>query len=150
MKVRRGDYFGAFADRYSFDEATYLLVALERQFTLGGPARAIHVVSDGLDWCRARLGWMAEHAELTFQPEDSTPQQDLTTLASARRLVITHSSFGFWGAHLSNALYGDNEHLVVAPWFHDRSMRSGEASQLNPAWTVIRHIPGGWGPEPIR
>lgn len=53
-------------------------------------------------------------------------------------------------SHLSNALYGDNEHLVVAPWFHDRSMRSGEASQLNPAWTVIRHIPGGWGPEPSR
>lgn len=149
VNVRRGDYFSTYADRYSFDVSTYLRVAVGRQLLLGGPAQSIHVVSDDIGWCQERLGWLEEYAgELTFASAGPTPHEDFVALVTARRLVLTHTSFGYWGAHLSNALYGDNEELVVAPWFHNRTIWSGASYMLNPAWTVIRHIPGGWGPEP--
>jgi hypothetical protein len=146
VNVRRGDYFEpSFASRYAFDQEAYLRVALDRAARVGGPARRIHVVSDDIAWCRTTLGWLGDDAEVTFASDVPTPADDFATLISARRLVLTNSTFGYWAAHLSNGLHGDNHQDVVAPWFHDRTMWSGASYHLNPAWTVVRDIPGGWG-----
>jgi hypothetical protein len=145
VNVRRGDYFGAsFARRYAFDHEAYLHVALDRASRVGAPVRRIHVVSDDIAWCRTALTWLGDNAEVTFAAAGPTPADDFATLAGARRLILTNSTFGYWAAHFSNGLYGDNHQDVVAPWFHDRTMWSGASYQLNPAWTVVRDIPGGW------
>ena len=102
------------------------------------------MVSDDVAWCRANLTWIGDSAEVSFAPDADTPVEDFTTLATARRLVLTNSTFGYWAAHLSNGLYGDNHQHIVVPWFHDRTMWSGASYHLNPAWTVVRDIPGGW------
>ena len=150
VNVRRGDYFSPkFIDYYSFDQVAYLRVAVERAARVGDPISTFHVVSDDVAWCREHLAWLAdEGADLTFAPAESTPADDFVELATARRLILTHSTFGYWGAHFSNGLYGDNHADVIVPWFHDRTMWSGAASQLNPAWTVVKDIPGGWVPGP--
>ncbi len=150
VNIRRGDYYSPeFAPRYSIDTSAYLRVALDRALRLGGPITEVHVVSDGVPWCREHLGWIRDEiAPLTFARENATAAEDFTTLATARRLVLTHTTFGYWAAHLSNSVYADNEDLVVAPWFHDRTIAGGVAYHLNPSWTVVRHIPGGWVPEP--
>jgi hypothetical protein len=146
VNVRRGDYFEpSFASRYAFDQEAYLRVALDRAARVGGPARRIHVVSDDIAWCRTTLGWLGDDAEVTFALDEPTPADDFATLISARRLILTNSTFGYWAAHLSNGLHGDNYQDVVVPWFHDRTMWSGASYHLNPAWTVVRDIPGGWG-----
>ena len=146
VNVRRGDYFEpSFARRYAFDQEAYLRVALDRAADVGAPVRRVHVVSDDILWCRDALAWLGDDAELTFAPEHPTPAEDFATLASARRLVLTNSTFGYWAAHFSNGVHGDNHQDVVVPWFHDRTMWSGASYHLNPAWTVVRDIPGGWG-----
>ena len=145
VNVRRGDYFEQqFASRYAFDTEAYLRVALKRAGQMGRPVRRLHVVSDDIAWCRTALGWLGDDAEVTFAPEAPTPAEDFATLAGARRLIVTNSTFGYWAAHLSNGLHGDNHQDVVVPWFHDRTMWSGASYHLNPAWTVVRDIPGGW------
>lgn len=146
VNVRRGDYFEpSFASRYAFDQVAYLRVGLDRAQQVGGPVERVHVVSDDIAWCRTALGWLSDQCDLTFATDTPTPAEDFATLAGARRLVLTNSTFGYWAAHLSNGLHGDNHQHVVAPWFHDRTMWSGAAYHLNPAWTVVRDIPGGWG-----
>ncbi len=145
LNVRRGDYFGTYADRYAFNQIAYLRLALDRALLLGGPADTVHVVSDDIMWCRDNLQWITESVdELRFSSPEPTPHDDFVQLATARRLILTTTSFGYWGAHLSNALYGDNEDLVVVPWFHVRRVWSGASYLLNPAWSVVRRIPGGW------
>lgn len=104
---------------------------------------SIHVVSDGIDWCHARLGWLADYAPLTFA-DGETPMQNLVTVATARRLVLTNSTFSYWGAYISNVLHRDNHAHVHAPWFHARTIADGRAYQLDPRWTIIENIPGGW------
>ena len=147
VNVRRGDYFEpVFAHRYAFDQDAYLRVALARSAQVGAPVRRVHVVSDDIAWCREALTWLGDAAEVTFAPEEPTPVEDFATLVSARRLVLTSSTFGYWAAHFSNGLHRDNHQDVVVPWFHDRTMWSGASYHLNPAWTVGRDIPGGWGP----
>ena len=145
VNVRRGDYFEpSFASRYAFDQVAYLRVALDRARRMGGPVERVHVVSDDIAWCRTALGWLGDQCDLTFAADTPTPAEDFAALAGARRLVLTSSTFGYWAAHLSNGVHGDNHEHVVVPWFHDRTMWSGAAYQLNPAWTVVRDVPDGW------
>ncbi len=150
VNVRRGDYYSvpAHRARYAFDQNSYLRTAVARATATGGRPDTVVVVSDDLQWCRDHLGWLGDHADrLTFAPPDSTPRTDLATLASARRLVLTNTTFGYWGAHVSNVRHGDNHGLVVAPWFHAR-IGDWAADQLDPRWDIVREIPGGWGSAP--
>jgi hypothetical protein len=145
LNVRRGDFFEPhFARRFAFDQVTYLRTAVARAARVGAPVRRIHVVSDDVAWCRASLAWLSDDAEVTFAASESTPAEDFATLVGARRLILTNSTFGYWAAHLSNSLHRDNHQDVVVPWFHDRTIWSGASYHLNPAWTVVRDIPGGW------
>ena len=145
VNVRRGDFLAPqFVHRYSFNQQGYLRAALGHATALGGPAPRIHVVSDDIPWCREHLRWLGDSAELSFAPEHPTPIEDFTTLATSRRLILTNSTFGYWAAHFSTSIYRDNHQDVVVPWFHDRTRWSGAAYQLDPSWTVVRHISGGW------
>lgn len=144
VNVRRGDFYTDYRERYAFDLIGYLRLAFDRSIRLGGRPNSIHVVSDDPVWCQAHLAQFRSIAPLTFESEVRDPLRDLLTLTSAPRLILTNSTFGYWGAHLSNALHGANHEHVVAPWFHDRSTWFGAAYQLNPAWSIIRSIPGDW------
>lgn len=149
VNIRRGDFFSArYAPRYAFDPMEYLSTAMSRSVALGGPVEEFHVVSDDLEWCRRNVtGLLGEGgAAVTFAADGSTPAEHFGAVASSRRLILTHSTFGYWGAHVSNALHGTNHEQVVVPWFHDRTVWGGESYMLNPSWTVVRNLPGGWGP----
>lgn len=144
INVRRGDYYSntRFRGIYGLDLDAYVHVAIERA-AANGHISSIHVVSDGIDWCRTRLGWLAEHAPLSFA-EGETPLQNLVTVATARKLILTNSTFSYWGGYISNVLHGNNHGDVYAPWFHARTIDGGKAYQLDPRWTIIEDIPGGW------
>jgi hypothetical protein len=147
VNVRRGDYYSVEENRrnYAFDINEYLAVALDEQVRVGGRIDRIHVVSDGIDWCQAHLGWLADRcARLTFETDGLPPRTHLAVLANAPRLVLANSTFSYWGGYLSEARHRRPE-LVVAPWFHIRADNGGAAWQLDPRWTIVRDIPGGWG-----
>lgn len=57
---------------------------------------------------------------------------------------MTNSTFSYWCAYISNVLHRDNYAEVYAPWFHARTIDGGRAYQLDPRWSVITDIPGGW------
>ena len=144
VNSRRGGYDSTtkFRGASGLDLDAYVQTAGERA-AADRRIGSIHVVSDGIDWCRARLGWLADHAPLTFA-EGETPLQNLVTVATARRLLLTNSTFSYWGGYISNVLHGDNHADVYAPWFHARTIANGRAYQLDPRWTIIDDIPGGW------
>lgn len=146
VNVRRGDYVTNEANwrNYGFDVSDYLRLALARSVDLGGPIRRILVVSDGIDWCREHLGWLAENCEeLIFEDTGQPPEIHLGLLANAPRLVLANSTFSYWGGYLSAWRFGRPEQ-VVAPWFHIRSDLGGAAWQLDPRWSIVKDIPSGW------
>ncbi|MBP6994938.1 MAG: alpha-1,2-fucosyltransferase [Phycicoccus sp.] len=158
--VRRGDYWSVpkYRARYAFDISAFLVEALNQQRAVGGPVARVHVVSDGLDWCRAHLGWIAADTPLTFAPPTQSPGDQLATLANARRLIVTNTSFGYWGGYLSGRRHRDNHQLIVAPRFHlrredvERRLAHldprASARQLDPRWSIVESIPGGWVEPP--
>lgn len=149
VNVRRGDYYAdpGFRSLYGFDVATYIRVAAEESARTDGPPRRIHVVSDEMEWCRTELAWLADHAEeVTYAAPDDGPTRNFLDVALSRRLIITNSTFSYWGAYVSNVIHADNHGQVVAPWFHSRDVDGGRAWQLDPLWNVVESLPGGWGP----
>lgn len=146
VNVRRGDYFSSETNRrnYAFDLEEYLSEALATCRRTGGTIERVHVVSDGIRWCREHLGWLASYADrLTFADAGQPPAVHLAVLANAPRLVLANSTFSYWGGYLSTLRHGRPEQ-VVAPWFHIRSDRDGAAWQLDPRWSVVRDLPSGW------
>lgn len=146
VNVRRGDYYSDpdLRRQYGFNIAGFVTTAIEGS-AAQHPISDIAVVSDDPDWCREHLGFLADHGTLRFQAEGDGPVDNLRQLASARRLILANSSFSYWAAHMSNGLYGDNHAWVWAPDFHRRGIADGKAFQLDPTWSIVRDVPGGWG-----
>jgi hypothetical protein len=146
VNVRRGDYYSVprFRGMYSFDVAEYLRVALAGSIAADGPVSTMVLVSDDPDWCRTKLGFLAEHAGDVGYLDAGRPQDHFRALASARRLVLANSTFSYWGAYVSNVVHADNHAQVWAPWFHRRDIHGGRAWHLDPRWSVVQDIPGGW------
>lgn len=144
VNVRRGDYYSdpIYRGQYSFDVVEYVRTALEvarRQQAVD----SVHVVSDDIAWCEDRLGWLSEGYATTFA-EPGQPVSHFREVASASRLILANSTFSYWGAYVSNVVHSAEPARVIAPWFHNRMARQGAAWQLDPRWTVIREIRGGW------
>lgn len=145
INVRRGDYYSQphFRGTYSFDIAAYVEAALAEAQKQGAFDRVV-VVSDGIEWCRLKLdALLREHAEAITYVEGESPQDNFVRVAAARRLIGTNSSFSYWGGYVSNVLHGADSQVIM-PRFHARLGESPDAYQLDPAWTIVEDIPGGW------
>ena len=145
VNVRRGDYFSdpEIRSQYGFDVRSYLQVAVHDSVARDGAPRAISVVSDDMDWCRDELPWLQDFAPTTF-PASGGAAEDFAVVSSARRLVITNSTFSYWAAHLSNLVHGDNHAEVWAPRFFDRTQNDGDSWLLDERWSIVEDLPGGW------
>ncbi len=147
VNVRRGDYYSVpeLRSAFAFDLDTYLRTAVTGALADSGPVDEIHVVSDGLDWCRARLHWLADLApRLTWADPASTSFDHFTTLIRADRLVMTNSTFSYWAAYVGDRLRGHSGRRIRAPRFFDRTVNDGRSWWLDTSWDVVEDIPGGW------
>lgn len=145
VNVRRGDYYSVPENRaqYGFDVASYVHAALQQSMARDGVPSRITVVSDDVDWCLEELSWLADQAPVEW-PGSAGPIGDFLTVASARRLLITNSTFSYWAAHVGNVLRGDNHAQVWAPRFFDRTQNDGKSWLLDERWSIVEELPGGW------
>lgn len=144
MNIRRGDYFADPSVRgyFGFDLDAYLRVAI------GGmrdqePLGRVLIVSDGLDWCRARLGWVGEMADVEYASVTS-PADDFWRVATSRRILMTNTTFSYWAGYVHDVLQPDAASHVWAPAFFSRWQPDHRSWGLDPRWSVIEDIPGGW------
>ena len=145
LNIRRGDFYSVPEHRgnYSFDVVEYIRTALltapvaEREFD------RIEVVSDDPAWCSLKLAWLESRTDEVEWVGLESPLQHFTRLSSANCLVLTNSTFGYWAGYTATSFFS-GRNAVIAPWFHARNILGGQAFQLDPQWTVVDSIPGGW------
>ena len=123
VNIRRGDYYDDPAVRgyFGMDLNAYLRAAVPRVLEQR-PAGELHVVSDGLDWWRVRMGWIEEElgVPVTFDRETATPLENLVDVATSRRILMTNSTFSYWAGYIHDVLYPGTEADVWAPRFCSR------------------------------
>lgn len=147
VNIRRGDYYEVekFRRIYGFDVASYVHDAVREANSKLGPFGRIHVVSDGISWCRTNLPWLHDYSHaVSFVGEDEKPEQHLRDLSLSPVLVLPNSTFSFWAAYISNVVHEHNHASVWAPRFFGRGLYSGDGSawQLDPWWNVIEDVRG--------
>lgn len=136
IHVRRGDYiskpknisrYGILSAGYYLDAVSYLATKCDFQ--------SIVIVSDD-----PRAAWdsigvhLEHHSHLKVEMGVGTLVEDFCTLASSRGVVISNSTFSWWGAWMASVLR-DAAVALPAPWYLDDS---GSATALsNPGWFQI-------------
>lgn len=146
LNVRRGDFYDPeHVDTWGFDVDGFLhevlLEALE-----DGTVHRLHVVSDDLEWCRQHLAWVRDVVdETSYAVPASGPRDHFAAISAARRLVVTNSTFSYWGGYVGDVLHGEDRR-VWAPRFFDRTRNGGRSWLLPQHWRVVEDLPGGWAP----
>lgn len=147
INIRRGDYFSVprWRGEYSFDTVEYVRETINA-IEDSAPINSITIVSDDLDWCRIKLHWLNNIAPTETAPQGASVLNQLAMLAISPRLVVTNSTFGYWGAYLNGILRtsGPTSGNIWAPAFHSRPFNGKPSPQLDPEWFIVQSIPGGW------
>lgn len=150
INVRRGDYYSSpkYRGWYSFDVVEYVRSTLLRVRS-ASPISKVLVVSDDLEWCRLKLARLTDEIDVVYPEPGTHPAHQLALLAASPRLILTNSTFSYWAGYLSNRVHAahspaSNCAQVWAPWFHSRAWDGGAADQLDPRWSIVKTIPGGW------
>jgi histo-blood group ABO system transferase len=109
LQIRRGDYVGD--PKFDLCAESYFRDAMAIVKSLVTSPR-LYVISDDLEWCRSWLG----HREDVFIPDSQSESEALQTMMACKAMILSNSSFGWWGAWLSGA------EIVVAPdpWLGDQ------------------------------
>ena len=138
IHVRRGDYFSddRYRPRFAMDIDNYLPEAVQRVLAQGSVERFV-IVSDDPQWCGENLAWLADGgAKLDVAEGNTGVLEDFARLCASRRLILSNSSFGYWGAFVSGVL-SDQGTAVVAPTFAVRDINEARAWQLDPRWQMV-------------
>jgi hypothetical protein len=149
VNVRRGDYYSEENIRqYGFDVAAYVRAALERSVAADGPVARVHVVSDDLAWCRRHLAWIADFgADVSYPDPGDEPASHFRDVASARRIILTNSTFSLWAAAVSNEVHHDNRSSIWAPAFFQSVYGPGRCFEYDQTWSFVDDLPHGWQPR---
>jgi hypothetical protein len=148
VNIRRGDYYAAEnVGQWGFDQVGFVrdaLAAVDEQEPVG----RVLLVSDDPQWCRDELGRLADDVGvLDVVPADDGPELNLATLVAARRLVVTNSTFSYWGGYIGDVHHGPTRQ-VWAPWLFDRTRNDGRSWLLDPAWSVLEDPSRTWSAGP--
>ncbi|MEU4207245.1 alpha-1,2-fucosyltransferase [Rothia terrae] len=136
INVRRGDYYSNEAIRRNFgiDTVNYISKATREAFAHHQYQR-IFVVSDDLVWCEKNLDFLQDYAPTDFTKHGSCMFDDLAFLASASALILTNTTFGYWGAYIAEAL---RSVTVYAPNMHERfTSEHPEVMQHRAGWIKV-------------
>ena len=131
INIRRGDFYKENGSTpSSFDQVAYIqkVIALYPElFNI-----PVEIVSDDVDWCVKHLNFY--EGLVTFKSEN-TAFDDFLSICSAKNLIISNSTFSYWGAYICRCLSIDNK--VIAPNFGSTIFKDSIAIQLDPSWTII-------------
>lgn len=145
LNVRRGDYYSVphYREVYGFNIAGYVREALAAARSVA-PVGSIVVVSDDPRWCERNLHEVlssySDHVE--YVTHAAGPLANFRTVATADRLIGTNSTFSYWGGYVADVIRDDAQ--IIMPVFHGRWQADSSSYQLDPRWTTIRDVPGGW------
>lgn len=138
INLRIGDYYASGnVGKYGYDQVKYLKYILEEtSFVKTDMYKRIFIISDDQQWCREHLGFLESYCdEIIISDVFNDPFTCIINLSLSQNLIISNSTFSYWGAYISNRL--NNGYNIIAPAFHSRMVEQDIAYQLNPKWKII-------------
>ena len=132
--VRRGDKTNS--QGFFASDCHYLKDAMTRILSLTDKPE-FFVFSDDIEWCKINLPQIYD-TEYTYI-EGQTPTQDMALMTQCRHVIISPSTFSWWGAWLNN----NPGKIIIAPdinlWYWNGTYDPDDRKHLlPPEWIKIR------------
>lgn len=112
IQVRRGDYH-KFPDHHPLLTIDYYNKAIEKIST-----SKIYVFSDDIDWCKSNFKF---NVPIEYVKDED--YNELYLISLCKNIIISNSSFGWWGAYLNNRK--DSTIIVPSTWFGPSLIKEG-------------------------
>ena len=145
INIRRGDYYSVpqINEIFGIDTVTYVEEALKKLQETVTPSKIIFV-SDDLQWCEENLSHLNSVAPCIFEKQGSGMFDDLALVASAPYLILTNTTFGYWGAYIGELLA---QKIVFSPDIHQLLPKDAHIYQRRPKmhrthWVAVHHPEG--------
>ncbi|MBM9477785.1 alpha-1,2-fucosyltransferase [Nakamurella flavida] len=128
VHIRRGDYVSNEKYRRLFGVCSeqYFRRAIRRL----DPSLPIAFVSDDPAWCRSFATSLGFPAHRILPPSGNDHFDDLATIARAKEVVLSNSTFSWWGVYLGEPVTV----ICPEPWFTERSRDRG---LVLPGWIRV-------------
>lgn len=135
INVRRGDYYTEeHAPIYGFNIPLFLECAIYNLDLY--EISEINVISDDIPWCRQNLS----HLDFAGKPvtflENLSPEESFLTLATAKNIILSNSTFCYWAAYIATFLHG-GAGKIIGPAFGNRHDGYYRPLQYLPEWGQI-------------
>ena len=126
ISVRRGDYL-MLQHNHCVLGIDYYQEVIDKYFSEG--IDMIYVFSDDIDWCKSVFGDSVIYVQ-------DTPGVQLCLMTKMQNLIISNSTFAWWGAYLNT-----KAKYIIAPepWFGTALCNHDTKDLLYPSWIVHRH-----------
>ena len=136
VNIRRGDFYSENTNSPSqFDQVEYVKKAFEKNPSLS--ALPILIISDDIAWCQQELSFIDKNNLVQFL-SDNEPIDDFIAISTAKNLIVTNSTFSYWGGYISKFL--NKENRVIAPNFGATFYKNSIAIQLHPDWEIEKVV----------
>lgn len=112
IQVRRGDYH-KFPDHHPLLTIDYYNKAIKKIST-----SKIYVFSDDIDWCKSNFKF---NVPIEYVKDED--YNELYLISLCKNIIISNSSFGWWGAYLNNRK--DSTVIVPSTWFGTALIKQG-------------------------
>lgn len=133
INIRRGDFYSNQLHKgFRFDQIDYVSKALS--IDLISTIRDTIFISDDINWCKENLKDLLENKSI-IENTNSSPINDFISICKSSNLIITNSTFSYWGGYISK--YLSKENVVIAPAFGGSAFKDNKAIQLHPEWEII-------------
>lgn len=142
IHVRRGDYVGN--PNYVNLPITYYISALEEFFPDYSNYNII-LFSDDLAYCRTHFDCIPN---VTFS--DGTDIEDLIVMHNCDNLILSNSTFSWWGAYLGK-IHGKRKGKVIRPEHYFEGKLAGYDTKdfWEPEWTSYSHLDSSGYPRKL-
>lgn len=139
INIRRGDFYEK--ENYSiygFDQIGFIKHVFdtylqEKEF------KQINIISDDMNWCKNNFQFLESYCEQIKYPvfNDNAIHESFSWITKSDSLILSNSTFSFWGAYISNYL-NKTEVKTYCPIFGSRRIKNTDLYQFNPNWIMIR------------
>lgn len=139
INIRRGDFYEkGNLSLYGYDQIGFTKHVFH-QYLKGRTWKKINILSDNMEWCQENFAFLDEYTDELNFPDISGKEVICSFLwvSKSKNLILSNSTFSFWGAYISNYLYNSYQN-TYCPIFGSRRIENTDLYQYNPKWVMIR------------
>ena len=139
LNIRRGDFYEKDNYKiYGYDQINFIK-HIFNNYLMNKSFQKINIISDDMQWCKENFKFLEKYSDEIVFPIFNTNKviESFCWLTKSESLILSNSTFSFWGAYISNYLQ-NSENMIYCPIFGSRRIENTDLYQYNPNWSMIR------------